>query len=160
MMRRFAGPGHELATAHGSRAGKGFSAMSIRQWIVTGLLAQVVGAAAQAIWHLGADRPARDAGITINLGGLADHVISTIGVLLLVVAAIRLTGAGWPTGARRLVQGGTLLEVVGVVIDLVAHLLGGESPVAFAAIGIGFLLVLTGLLLSRRTVSPQRLPAP
>ncbi|MCQ9366649.1 hypothetical protein NQ036_00085 [Brevibacterium sp. 91QC2O2] len=118
--------------------------------ILVGLGAQIVGVAAQAAFHLSdGNLPSlTEAGTSVM-----DHVISNVGVVCLAWQAGRwLRGrSAWSTLSRRLMMIGTGVEVAGAMPDGIGHVVGGEFRAAFAAIGVGFLLVSGGAMISTRS---------
>ncbi len=118
--------------------------------ILVGLGAQLVGVAAQAAFHLSdGSLPV----LTETRTSVLDHVVSNLGVICLASQAGRWfhRRSAWSTPGRRLMVIGTGIEVVGAVADGIGHLAGGESRAAFAAIGVGFLLVAGGAAISTRS---------
>jgi peptidoglycan/LPS O-acetylase OafA/YrhL len=114
--------------------------------VVIGLVAQVVGAFVQAMWHalLGGS-----SWLTEGWTFLIDHSISNLGVLVMVIGAWQLHRLRRGMAAT-VVLVGSLLEVVGAVWDMLGHVQGGESRAAFACIGVGFLTAAGGVIAGRR----------
>jgi hypothetical protein len=67
---------------------------------------------------------------------LIDHTISNLDVVAMVVGAWHLHRVQPGLGGRVLATG-TGLEVAGAVGDMLGHVRGGESSIAFASIGAG-----------------------
>ena len=84
---------------------------------------------------------------------MIDHVVSNVGVACLAWQVGRWAAAGsaWANPARRLIVVGAGLEVAGAVADGVGHVAGGEQPAAFAALGLGYLLVVAGAVMASRS---------
>jgi hypothetical protein len=118
-------------------------------WV--GLGAQLVGVAAQAAFHVGGDAVAPL--LTEARTSVIDHVVSNLGVACLAWQAGRWirSGAGWVTLARRAMVVGAAVQVAGALVDAVGHVRGGEQPLGFAAIGVGYVLVAGGAIGSLRT---------
>lgn len=143
-------PGVAPAQASGDQRRPRTSGGRLPRLVVAGLAAQLVGIAAQAVFHLAGT--ARVPLLTQGRTSLIDHVVSNIGVACLTWQAGRwiTTRTAWSTPARRIIIVGTGIQLAGALADAGAHLAGGEQPAAFAAIGAGYLLVVTGALLNRR----------
>lgn len=117
--------------------------------ILVGLGAQLVGIAAQAAFHLSdGNLP----WLTETRTSVVDHVVSNVGVICLAWQTGRWLRqrSAWATPGRRLMVMGAGVEVTGAVADGIGHVAGGEFRAAFAAIGVGFLLVAGGAATSKR----------
>ena len=113
--------------------------------VLVGLGAQLVGVSVQAVFHLGGSAVAPV--LTESRASLIDHVVSNLGVACLAWQTARWLRAGtawWPP-ARRLIVAGAGLQVAGALADGASHLAGAEQPAAFAALGLGYLLAVTGV---------------
>ena len=141
--------------AHGSTPRTHRRAGRVPRLILAGLGAQLVGVAVQAAFHMAG------AGtlplLTESRTSLIDHVVSNLGVACLAWQSGRwiATRSAWAVPARRAIVVGTGVQVAGAVGDAAGHLAGGEQPVAMAAIGIGYLLVVGGAVSIGR-VRPNR----
>ncbi|MPZ95017.1 MAG: hypothetical protein GEU96_08915 [Propionibacteriales bacterium] len=128
--------------------------MKATRLVIAGLSAQVVGVATQGLWHaLLANSDSRL--LTEDRTFLIDHTISNLGVAAMVVGARQLHRQR-PSAASRAVLTGTALEVVGAVGDMLSHFWGGESPVAFALIGAGFVTAVAGLFVDIKKARQAR----
>lgn len=102
--------------------------------------------------------PGRRAGVLTEEGTfLVDHVISNAGVVCMIAGSVLLRRCGPGTSGARLMWVGTGAETIGALLDAYSHLRGGESPLAFGFIGVGFLLALCGVVVAWRR---RRLPGP
>ncbi len=119
--------------------------------ILAGLGAQLLGVSAQAVFHV-ASRGAVPL-LTEARTSLLDHIVSNLGVACLAWQTGRWARArtAWSEPARRAMVIGTCFQVVGAVADGVGHLAGGEQPAAFAALGLGYLLVVAGAVRAGRS---------
>jgi uncharacterized protein YcfJ len=108
------------------------------------MAAQVVGVSTQALWH-GLLSRSTSRLLTEDRTFLIDHTISNAGVAAMVVGAWRLHHEQ-PGRGSAIAGMGTGLEVVGAIGDMLGHVRGRESPVAFASIGAGFVTAAIGLV--------------
>ena len=132
--------------------------MKAARLVIAGLSAQVVGVSTQGLWHaVLANSDSRL--LTEDRTFLIDHTISNLGVAAMVVGAWQLHRLR-PSAASRAVLTGTALEVAGAVGDMLSHFRGGESPIAFALIGAGFVTAGVGVFVDIKKARQTRaLPA-
>lgn len=108
--------------------------------MTAGLVTELVGVGWDALWR----------GSLVGVVG--DHIVSNLGVIVLLAGSVWLLRReqSWQRPAVAAAIGGSLVQAVGSVIDLSSHLRGTNSPVAFALIGLGFLLASAGVVITWR----------
>jgi len=113
--------------------------------MTAGLVTELVGVGWDALWR----------GSLVGVVG--DHIVSNLGVIVLLAGSVWLLRReqSWQRPAVAAAIGGSLLQAVGSVIDLSSHPRGTNSPVAFALIGLGFLLASAGVVITWRKAWPR-----